>query len=93
MFASHILPHHFAGSILLFYGLLALCFTTRKPPQSVKLTHMDVELAYCTQEELEYCLVLLLTHAHTMTLTDDETRRYFEVTQELLRRPSPRKEN
>ena len=84
MSAITILPHHFAASILFVYALLAFCFSARRPPQSVKLTHMDVELAFCTTEELEYMLALLLNSS--ARLTEREISRFWDVCAELENR-------
>jgi hypothetical protein len=93
MSAPIILSHQLAASILFFYAFLAICFSKRsqrqppkRPPQPVRLTHLDVDLEYCTKEELEYLTVLLLTQAQTVTLTQRETSRFAEVCRELHRR-------
>lgn len=83
MSAVTILPHHIAASILFVYALLALCFTVRRPPQSVKLTHLDVDLEYCTSEELEYMQTVLLTTGQGMSLTTAEINRFWELCIEL----------
>ena len=93
MSATTILPQQFAGFTLLFYALLALCFSRRsrnqspkRPPQSVKLTHLDVDLEFCTEEELRYLQACLLTSAGNPILSEAETARFFAITAELDRR-------
>jgi hypothetical protein len=98
MSAAFILPHQLSASILLFYALLALCISAKRsprhppkrPPQSVglppKLTHFDVDLMFCTVEELEYMTGQLLMQAQTVTLNEHETRRFWAVSRELNRR-------
>ena len=84
MSAATILPHQLAASILFAYALLALCFSVRRPPQSVKpLTHLDVDLEYCTVEELEYMQATLLTSGRGMSLTPAEINRFWELCIEL----------
>jgi hypothetical protein len=96
--AHTILPHQLSASILFFYALLALCISAKRssrlprkrPPRSVglppKLTHRDVDLRYCTVDELEYMTVLLLTQADDEFLTEAETQRFLAVSQELENR-------
>ena len=92
--AHTILPHQCAASILFFYALIALCISakrsprqpSKRPPRSVKLTHRDVDLRYCTVDELEYMSVLLLTQADDEFLTEAETQRFLAVSQELENR-------
>jgi hypothetical protein len=83
MSATPILPHQFAASILLFYAFLAVCFSAKRLSKSVKLTHLDIDLEYCTVDDLEYMTVLLLTQAQTTVLNEQETRRFAAVSREL----------
>ena len=91
MYLASILPHTIAGNILLFYGLLAIAFSQpkRKPPQSVPtqpLTPQNVDLEFCSQEELEVMMGVILKSANQLTLTDDELSRFWSVNKELKRR-------
>jgi hypothetical protein len=88
MHACTILSHQLAACTLFFYALLGIVFSAKRPPQSVKpkRTHLDVDLRYCTVEELEYVTVLLLTQAKNQTLSDAETLRFLAVACELERR-------
>ena len=90
MSAVTILSHQLAGSILIFYGLLALAFTKpqRKPPQPVRpISQLDVDVKFCTVAELEGMMVVILKDARQLTLSDNELSRFWEVNEELkLRR-------
>jgi hypothetical protein len=83
MSATPILAHQIAGGILLFYAFLAIlfCRPRRSEPQP-PLTHRDVDLRYCTPEELEYMIDVLLND----NATEAEQARLYEVNEELKRR-------
>lgn len=81
MFALAILPHQQAAAVLFLYALLAVCFSTKRPCRSVKptqFTHLDVDLRYCTLEELQYMKALLTESQHA--------DRLVAVKRELTRR-------
>ncbi len=97
MSAHTILPHQLAASILFFYGGVALFCSRMKgfrypkpqkrPPRSVRpLSYLDVDLKYCTQNELQYIVVQIRCAAQQRTLTDRERARLLEVDAEVERR-------
>jgi hypothetical protein len=84
MSAVTILPHQLAASILFLYAALAVVFTTRrKPPQPVPppLTYRDVDLVFCTDEELDYMLGVILVQP--APLTHGEITLFWSILEEL----------
>lgn len=91
MSAASILPHQLAAATLFFYAFVMVIVSrkehsTKKPPQAVKLTHLDVDLTYCTVDELEYVLFCILVSAQNITLNDMELNRFWDVFAEMSRR-------
>jgi hypothetical protein len=84
MSAISIIPsHQLAAATLFFYALVAVFFSVRKPPKPVPrppLTHLDVDIRYCSEEELEFMQGLLIASA---PLNEAEISRFWDICSEL----------
>ena len=57
-----------------------------EPGQDSVLTHIDVDLEFCSQEELEHMMLRLVTSAESLTLTDQEVTAFWTLHKELADR-------
>jgi hypothetical protein len=81
-----LLPHQIASIVLFAYAGLAVVFTKyppKKPPQPVRLTHLDVDIRFCDSEELQYMKTLLQAQATSSLLNGREIVRFEAICKEL----------